>query len=73
MEKQITLRELRSSNGKTAAEVATALGVELSSYYNYERGLREINIRQVLLLVKFYDCSAEEIITAQLNSRRADR
>ncbi len=69
MEKKQTLRDLRISNEKTAAEVATVLGVAISSYYNYEHGVREINIRQVLALSKYYDCSAEELIEAQISSR----
>ncbi len=69
MGQEITLRDLRMSNEKTAAEVATVLGVAISSYYNYEHGVREINIRQALVLAKYYECSAEDVIEAQINSR----
>ena len=39
-----TLRELREQNKNTAAEVAEALGVAVSTYYNYEQGLRKIGL-----------------------------
>lgn len=66
----MTLKELRQQNKKTAAEVATVLGIAIPTYYNYEQGARKINIEQVLILAKLYDCTAEEIIEAQLNSCR---
>ena len=56
-----TLRELREQNKNTAAEVAEALGVAVSTYYNYEQGLRKIGLEQILPLAAFYDVSAEEI------------
>ncbi len=67
MEKE-TLRDLRVQNKKTCTEVAQALGVANSSYYSYEQGARKINIEQVLILSKLFDCSEREIIEAQLNS-----
>lgn len=66
---ETTLKSLRLENKKTAAEVAAALNVANSTYYNYEQGTRKISLEQVLILSKFYDCSVEEIINAQLNSR----
>ena len=68
-----TLRELREQNKNTAAEVAEALGVAVSTYYNYEQGLRKIGLEQILPLAAFYDVSAEEIILAQINSRPNDQ
>ena len=64
----MTLRELRVQAGKKVSEIAKELGVQVQAVYNYEKGLREINIRQVLILAKLYDCTAEEVIEAQLNS-----
>ena len=63
-----TLRDLRKSANKTCTEVAQALGVANSSYYNYEQGVRQIDIGQVLILSELFDCSENEIIQAQLNS-----
>lgn len=66
----MTLRELRALNKKSVAEVANALGVAVSSYYNYEQGIRRIGLEQILTLSEFYDVSEKEIINAQINSCR---
>ena len=63
-----TLKDLRLQAKKTVAEVAKVLGTANSSYYSYEQGVRRISLEQVLVLAKLYDCSAEEVIQAQLNS-----
>lgn len=68
-----TLRELREQNKNTAAEVAEALGISKWAVFKYESGEREINIKQVLILSRLFDVSAEEIINAQLNSCPCDR
>ena len=65
---KMSLRKLREQNGKSRAEVAAALGVTLSSVSHYENGLRRVSLEQVLMLAKLYDCSAEEVIEAQLES-----
>lgn len=67
------LRDLRLQNKKTCAEVAQALGVANSSYYNYEQGTRQINISQVLILAELFDCTEKEVIQAQLNSCQSVR
>lgn len=66
--REITLKSLREENKKTAAEVATVLGIARSTYSNYEQGIRTIDIRLIVPLSKLYGVSAEEIIEAQLNS-----
>ncbi len=66
----MTLKELRRQNGKTAKEVADRLGLSLNALYNYENGIREIKIEQVLILSKLYDCMEREVIEAQLNSKK---
>ena len=68
-----TLRELREQNKNTAAEVAEVLGVARSTYSNYEQGIRMIDIELIIPLAKLYNCTAEEIIEAQINSRRFGR
>lgn len=65
---RMALKQLRETNKKTVAEVATTLGVANNTYYNYERGVRLVNIAQVLKLATLFDCSAAEVINAQLNS-----
>lgn len=64
----MTLKELRVQANKSCAEVAHTLGVSIQALSNYEHGNRRINIEQVLLLSKLYECTAEEVIYAQLNS-----
>lgn len=63
-----TLKELRLQAKKTCAEVAQALGLTDRAIYNYESGIRQINISQVLILAELYDVSEKEVIQAQLNS-----
>jgi transcriptional regulator with XRE-family HTH domain len=70
---QNTLRDLRNESKKTCAEVAQALNVTLRAIYNYELGLRQINIKQVLLLAELFDVSEREVIEAQLNSCQFSR
>ncbi len=65
---KMTLKELRQQSGKTAAEVAAALGVTEQAIRHYENGLRSIGLRQVLVLAELYDVSEREIIEAQMFS-----
>ncbi len=65
-----TLKRLREEHGKSRREVAAALEVSYSSYSNYEQGFRRISLEQILVLAKFYNVSAEEIVYAQLSSCR---
>ena len=64
----LTLKSLREENKKSRAEVATVLNVTAQAIRHYENGIRRIGLEQVLKLTKLYDCSAEEVIKAQLNS-----
>lgn len=63
-----TLKDLRRSAKKSVGEVAEALGVTERAVYNYERGIREVDIRSVLVLADLYGVTAEEVINAQLSS-----
>ena len=65
----MTLKEIRISAGKTIKETADALNVAVSSCYNYEQGIRQIDIKQVLILAELFDCSEKEIIESAINSR----
>ena len=64
-----TLKDLRLHNKKTCAEVAQALNVTKNAVSNYESGIRNISLEQVVTLARLYDCSEREIIDAALNSR----
>ena|GEM_PF-3826310 len=64
----MTLRELRKQSKKTAAEVAAALGVSLSTIYHYEQSIRTVGLEQIIPLSELYDVSEREIIEAQLET-----
>lgn len=64
----MTLKELRQQSGKTAAEVATALGVTEQAVRHYENGIRSIGLEDVIKLSELFDVSEREIIDAQLRS-----
>ena len=64
----MTLRDLRKQNKMTVAEVAKALGVSDRAVGNYEAGRRNMSLESVLKMTSLYDCTAEDIIRAQLNS-----
>lgn len=65
-----TLRDLRNQKGLTLMQVATELNVSVRAVSRYEQGTRQINISQVLILARLYDCSEREVIEAQFNSCR---
>lgn len=64
----MTLRELRKQNKKTAKQVAEKIMMSERTLHSYEQGIRRIGLEEILILAKEYDCSAEEIILAQLKS-----
>ena len=63
-----TLSTLRNNVRLTIKDVAKALNVSERAVYNYEKGVRQINIKQVLLLAELYQESEKDIILAQINS-----
>lgn len=66
----MTLKELRTSAGKTVKETAAALNVSERTLYAYENGTRRISLEQVIILAELYDCSERDVIDGALNSRR---
>lgn len=56
------LREIRLASGKTAKEVATALGMTLGAYAHYEQGVREPSIDTLRKLCDYFDVSADFLI-----------
>lgn len=64
----MTLKELRKQSKKTATEVAAALGVATSSYYNHERGERRLSLESVLTLARLFDVTEREVIESHFNS-----
>lgn len=66
----MTLKELRKQSGKTAAEVAAALGVTVSAVSNYEKGIRSIDVVQAYNLCNLYGVEFDEFAEAYLNTRQ---
>ncbi len=64
----MTLKELRVGAAKSQRETARYLNISVSSLSHCEAGRRNINIHQIIPLAKFYDCTAEDVILAQLNT-----
>lgn len=66
----MTLKDLRTSAGKTVKDTASALNVTVRAVSRYEQGTRQISLEQVLILAELYDCSERDVIDAVLNSCR---
>ena len=56
------LKELRKEKSMTLKEVATHLNMPLSSYANYEQGVREPSLSMLKKLCDFYDVSSDYLI-----------
>lgn len=56
------LKELRKEKGVSQKEVATALGITLSAYSNYEQGIREPNIEIIIAICRYYDVSSDYLL-----------
>ena len=69
----MTLKDLRTSAGKTAEQIAAQLNIARSTYSNYEQGIRTVDIRLIIPLAEIFDCSEREIIEAQINSCQSAR
>ena len=56
------LKDLRKERYMTLKEVSTELGMPLSSYANYEQGVREPSLETLKLICKFYDVTSDYLI-----------
>jgi transcriptional regulator with XRE-family HTH domain len=56
------LRSIREQRGIEASELAAAIGVNLSSYYRFERGERRIYFDKAVLLARQLDCSLHDFL-----------
>lgn len=56
------LKELRKEKGVSQKEVASALGISLSAYSNYEQGIREPNIEMIIAICRYYDVSSDYLL-----------
>lgn len=55
-------KEIRKRVGMTAQEVATKLGVAISTVYSWESGKTSPNSVFIAELCKLYGCTADELI-----------
>ncbi len=56
------LKDLREDNDLVQKEVAAILGIDQRVYSNYELGKREIPVRFVIRLAKYYKVSTDYIL-----------
>lgn len=56
------LKELRLELGYTLKTVSSGIGIPLSTYSNYEQGIREPALDVLKLICDFYNVSADYLI-----------
>ena len=66
------LRELRNARGMTQQDVANSIGVNRSTYANYESGRREVDHQTLLLLADLFDASVDLILGRNENQPTVD-
>ena len=66
------LRELRNKSGLTQNEIANRLGVSGQTILNWENGIYEPKINQLIQLADLFDVSVDYLIERQTNSKSID-
>lgn len=56
------LKELRQEKGVSQKEVASAIGVTLSAYSNYEQGIREPSYEILINICKYYGVTSDYLL-----------
>lgn len=56
------LKELRQEKGVSQKEVASAIGVTLSAYSNYEQGIREPSYEILVNICKYYGVTSDYLL-----------
>lgn len=64
------LRDLREDADKTQKEIAAVLGIDQRVYSNYETGKREIPVRYVIQLAKYYHTSTDYLLGLTSRSKK---
>jgi transcriptional regulator with XRE-family HTH domain len=64
----MNLRDLRKQANMSAKEIAQKVGVTVTAIYNYERGIRSIDILMAVDMALFYGVSLDEFIEAYMNT-----
>lgn len=66
------LRELRTKSGLTQNEIATKLGVSGQTILNWENGIYEPKINQLIQLADLFNVSVDYLIERKGNEKRID-
>lgn len=64
------IRELREDHDLTQVQIAEVLGTSQQIYSRYELGIRELPIRHLITLCKFYNVSADYILCLKKSKER---
>ena len=56
------LEDLRKERGWNMKETAAALGLKYTTYVSYEKGARQPNSEQLLLIAKFYGVTVDHLL-----------
>ena len=67
------LSELRTSRGLTQDRVASAIGLPVKTYRNYERGERQTPTDVLFKLADFYDVSLDYLMGHDVSESDADK
>ena len=59
---KLRIRDLREDNDLTQVQVAKVLGVDQRVYSNYETGKREIPLRLLIKLARYYKTSIDYMV-----------
>ncbi len=66
------LRELRNKSGLTQNEIANKLGVSGQTILNWENGIYEPKINQLIQLADLFDVTVDYLIERQANNKSVD-
>lgn len=66
------LRELRNKSGLTQNEIASKLGVSGQTILNWENGIYEPKINQLIQLADLFDVTVDYLIERKNNDKKAD-
>lgn len=67
------LRGLREDNDLTQTQIAEILGTSQTMYARYERGANELPIRHFVILFKFYNVSADYLLSTTPDPKRKQK
>lgn len=67
------LRELREDRDLTQAQIAQVLGTTQQVYSRYEKGINELPVRHLLTLCRFYQVSADYLLSLPPWDKRSKR